>query len=245
MLCVSFSCATCVARPSAPRPAGALASCWRSQRIYPAPGRREIAGPGSEGRSRTILGGCQGACPLIGAGVGRGGSRARRRLRSSGAQRISRSLGLSPLSFFFELRSETTWPDWSGPPSASSLSATSFSLLIRAGCPPSPSFHLQPKRIRVDRDRNPAPSLSSRLSFRAALIRSGRLERSLLPFHSPRYLFCVSSVAPSNAWPDWSRDLSPPLSALHLFTFRVHPQTFCPTGAEFSPHPFVGYLFRV
>ena len=74
-----------------------------------------------------VLGGCQGACPLIGAGVGRGGSRARRRLRSSGAQRISRSLGLSPLSFFFELRSETTWPDWSGPPSASSLSATSFS----------------------------------------------------------------------------------------------------------------------
>ena len=101
MLCVSFSCATCVARPSAPRPAGALASCWRSQRIYPAPGRREIAGPGSEGRSRTILGGCQGACPLIGAGVGRGGSRDRRRLRSSGAQRISRSLALSPLSFFF------------------------------------------------------------------------------------------------------------------------------------------------
>ena len=47
------------------------------------------------------LGGCQGACPLIGAGVGRGGSRDRRRLRSSGAQRISRSLALSPLSFFF------------------------------------------------------------------------------------------------------------------------------------------------
>ena len=120
MLCVSFSCATCVARPSAPRPAGALASCWRSQRIYPAPGRREIAGPGSEGRSRTILGGCQGACPLIGAGVGRGGSRARRRLRSSGAQRISRSLGLSPLlilfSSFAQRRPGPTGADHHPPP---------------------------------------------------------------------------------------------------------------------------------
>ena len=83
------------------------------------------------------LSGCRGACPSIGAGVGRGGSRDRRRLRSSGAQRISRSLGLSPLSFFFELRSETTWPDWSGPPSASSLSATSFSSI-----PPTRQCHL-------------------------------------------------------------------------------------------------------
>ena len=49
------------------------------------------------------MSGCRGACPSIGAGVGRGGSRARHRLRSRGAQRISRVSSLSHPFLFMSL----------------------------------------------------------------------------------------------------------------------------------------------
>ena len=101
------------------------------------------------------------------------------------------SLGLSPLSFLFELCSETTWPGWSGPPPASTLSATSFSLLIRARSV-QPVFSSASRKESGWIDTAIWLLLSRRgCRFRAALIRPGRLERSFLPFQSPRYLFCV------------------------------------------------------
>ena len=86
------------------------------------------------------------------------------------------------------------------------------------------SFHVSsvaPSNVWPDWSRDLSPPLSALhlFTFRKTFKRFARLVRSSLPILSSRYLFCVSSVAPSNAWPDWSRDLSPPLSALHLFMF--------------------------
>ena len=166
------------------------------------------------------LGGCQGACPLIGAGVGRGGSRARRRLRSSGAQRISRSLALSPLSFFFvaSLRDDLARLERT---TIRLLSQRHLVFVVNSGWVCSARLFICSRKESGWIETVIRLLLSRRgCRFECPLKRFARLVRSSLPILSSRYLFCVSSVAPSNAWPDWSRDLSPPLSALHLFTFR-------------------------